>query len=70
MARDRKTGKVEPIQKIWLSAQEAKDYLGCSLDFLEELRNRSEVRFSQFGSRKIWYELASINRFLERHRVV
>ena len=41
MARERKTGKVEPIQKIWLSKTEAIAYLGCSEDFLRSLREKS-----------------------------
>ncbi|RGR26566.1 DNA-binding protein [Parabacteroides distasonis] len=69
MARERKTGKVEPIQKIWLSKTEARAYLGCSEDFLRSLREKAELSFSKFGS-MIWYELRSIDRFLERNKVV
>ena len=69
MPRERKTGKVEPIQKTWLSKQEAESYLGCSEKFLRALREKAEISFSKFGN-TIWYELRSIDRFIERNRVV
>jgi hypothetical protein len=66
----RKTaGKVEPVKKLWLSKEEAMAYLGCSEDFLRDLRNTAKVSFSQDG-RKIWYDLHSIDRYLLRHKVV
>lgn len=68
MSRGINKGKIEPIVKTWLSKDEAQTYLGCSEDFLESLRNKAEVSFSKYGS-KIWYELRSLERFLERNRV-
>ncbi len=65
----RKIGKIQEVEKIWLSKDEAKAYLGCSDDFLERLRNEAQVSFSQFG-KMIWYDLQSINRFLAKNRVV
>lgn len=62
-------GKVEPVQKKWLSPHEAMAYLGCSQDYLEKLRNSAEISFSQKG-RMIWYNLESIDRFLNRNKVV
>lgn len=70
MGRTRTSGKVEQVGKTWLSPQEACAYLGCSLDLLERLRNEAQVSFARYGSRMIWYELRSINRFLERNRVI
>ena len=51
------------------SKTEAIAYLGCSEDFLRSLREKAELSFSKFGS-MIWYELRSIDRFLERNKVV
>lgn len=65
----RKIGKVQEVQKIWLSKDEAKAYLGCSDDFLARLRNEALVSFSQFG-KMIWYDINSINRFLARNKVI
>ena len=62
-------GKVEPVHKVWLSKKEAMAYLDCSSDFLDNIRNKALVSFSQVG-KMIWYDLKSINRFLERNRVV
>jgi hypothetical protein len=36
---------------------------------LRSLREKAELSFSKFGS-MIWYELRSIDRFLERNKVV
>lgn len=65
----RNIGKVQEVQKIWLSKDEAKAYLGCSDDFLARLRNEALVSFSQFGN-MIWYDINSINRFLARNKVI
>lgn len=69
MARTRSYGKIEPVQKTWLSKNEAMCYLGCSKDFLDSLREKAEVSFSKFG-KMIWYDLRSLDRFIERNRVV
>ena len=65
----RNIGKVQEVQKIWLSKDEAKAYLGCSDDFLARLRNEALVSFSQFG-KMIWYDINSINMFLARNKVI
>ena len=69
MGRTKSVGKVEPVNKLWLSAKEAMAYLGCS-ELLEKLRNNAEISFSQYNKRTIWYDLKSIERFIERNRVV
>lgn len=66
----RRIGKVEPIQKTWLSKEEAMKYLGCGEKFLRSLRQNAEINFSQLGGKMFWYELQSINRFIERNRVL
>ncbi len=70
MGRLKKVGKVEPVQKTWLSAKEAMDFLGCGIDFLRDIRNSAEVSFAQYGNKMIWYELRSLERFIEKNRVV
>ena len=62
--------KVEPIQKKWLSKEEAMKYLGCSETFLKKLRNDALVSFSRFGGKMYWYDLASIERFISKNKVV
>lgn len=64
-----KRGKIESIQKLWLSKDEAMAYLGCSGDYLDKLRNSAQVSFSKDG-KMIWYNLESINRFLNRMKVI
>lgn len=67
MGRLRTYGKTAPVTKTWLSAQEACAYLGIKRDMLKRIRESGEVTFSRFGSKTIWYELASIDRFLQRN---
>ena len=69
MGRQKIVGKVEMAPKVWLSSKEAMAYLGCGLDLLESLRNEAQISFSQY-KRKIWYNLKSIDRFLEKNNVV
>lgn len=69
MPRQKVTGKVEPVPKRWLNKQEAMAYLGCGEDFLDRLRNEALVSFSQFGSRMIWYDLASLDKFVIKNKV-
>lgn len=68
MARTKIQGRVEPVPKRWLNKQEAMAYLGVSEDYLTKLREDAEVSFSQVG-KMIWYELASLDRFVLRNRV-
>ncbi len=68
MARTKLQAKVEPVPKRWLNKQEAMAYLGVSEDYLTKLREDAEVSFSQVG-KMIWYELASLDRFVLRNRV-
>lgn len=44
-------------------------YLDCGERLLEVLRGKGEVVFSQYG-KKIWYNAASLNNFLERHKSI
>ncbi len=66
----RQLGKIEPVPKKWLSKAEAMAYLDCSEDFLKTLRDNALVSYSQFGSKMIWYDLQSIERFVQRHKVI
>lgn len=68
MARTKVQAKVEQVPKRWLNKQEAMAYLGVSEDYLTKLREDAEVSFSQVG-KMIWYELASLDRFVLRNRV-
>ncbi len=70
MPNQRTLGKVMPIEKKWLTPEEAKKYLGCKDDFLRNLREKSLISFSRFGRNMFWYELRSLERFLERNKVV
>lgn len=68
MGRTKLQAKVVPAQKKWLSKQEAMAYLGVGEDYLTKLRNEAKVSFSQDG-RMIWYDLASIDRYILRNKV-
>lgn len=68
MGRTKLQAKVEPVPKRWLNKQEAMAYLGVSEDYLKKLRDDASVSFSQDG-RMIWYELASLDRFILKNKV-
>lgn len=70
MPKQRTIGKIEPVQKKWLSSSEAKSYLDCSDEFLQKLRDNALISFSRFGRNMFWYDLASIDKFLQRNKVV
>lgn len=65
----RSEGKVEPVQKMYLSKNEAMAYLGCSEDFLITLRNNAEIIFYKYRN-TVWYDLKSIERFMNRNKVI
>lgn len=62
--------KVESVTKKWLSTAEVCSYLGgCSRDFVEALRENAEITFSKVG-KMYFHELASIDRMLEKNKVL
>ena len=69
MPRTRISAKVETIQPKWINKEEAMRYLGKSEKFLKTLRDEAEVSFSQYRN-EIWYEVKSLDKFLERHKVI
>lgn len=70
MGRTRQIVKVEPVEKKWLNKDEAMKYLGCSETFLRRLRDTASISFARYGNKMYWYDLASIDRFLQRNKVV
>ncbi|MBC5632075.1 helix-turn-helix domain-containing protein [Parabacteroides hominis] len=69
MARGLTISKVESVEKLVMSEDEAIKYLGCSKRFMRTLREKAEISFSKYG-KTFFYEVKSINRFLNRHKVV
>lgn len=69
MPRARKIAEIIRIEKKWLSSSEVKRYLDCSDNFLQKLREEAQISFSRFGG-KFWYELESIEKFIQKHKVV
>lgn len=68
MGRTKLQAKVESVPKRWLNKQEAMAYLGVGEDYLAKLRNEAKISFYQEG-RMIWYDLASIDRFVLKNKV-
>lgn len=69
MGRNIKLSKVEPVEKRWLSTQEAAAYLGISEESLQKLRNERRIVFAQ-DERKLYHEKISLDRYVMRHVVV
>jgi hypothetical protein len=62
-------GKVIPVNPLWVGKQDAMRLLCCGENFLAKLRQNGDLCFAQSG-KKVWYEVLSINRYIERHRVL
>lgn len=62
-------GKVQPVNKIWLSREEAMCFLGCADDYLRKIRESGQVSFCRDG-RMIWYNVNSLQRYIEKHKVI
>jgi len=65
----RRAGKVQPVEKVWLSSREAKAYLDIKDDKLRSLRDSASISFTRIGS-MYWHDKRSIDRLLEKNRVV
>lgn len=57
--------KVAEVERRVLSTREAMAYLDCSADLLERLRREQEITYYKY-SNIIWYDLKSINQFINR----
>lgn len=64
-------GHVVEVQKTWLSSKEAMQYLGCGKDTLRKLREdpANGIVISVISPKMMLYELKSLLRCIERHRV-
>lgn len=58
--------KPNPNEGVWLNTKQAAKALGVSLRTLQEMRNRLEIPFSQFGS-IIRYRAEDIQQYLMDH---
>ena len=67
-AMARKTLPIRELEKVWITTEEACDLMNCSRGFLEDLRDDAEVAWARVAG-KVYYEVASIHRMFERHRV-
>lgn len=70
MGRQRKQAMILPVEKVYLSTAEVMKYLDCSEDFIRELRDKALISFFRFGENKIWYEKSTIDKFIQKHRVI
>ena len=61
--------KANSSKVIWLTTKEAAKALGVSIRTLQEMRNRLEIPFSQFGS-NIRYRTEDIQQYLMDHFVI
>lgn len=64
----RKTLPVKELEKVWITTAEACDWLSCTRNLLDDLRENAEVAYAKIGG-KVYYEVASIHLMFQRHRV-
>jgi excisionase family DNA binding protein len=58
--------KPNPFDGVWLNTKQAAKALGVSIRTLQEMRNRLEIPFSQFGN-IIRYRAEDIQQYLMDH---
>lgn len=64
----RKTLPIRELEKVWITTAEACELMNCTRNFLEDLRDNAELAWAKVAG-KIYYEVASIQRMFERHKV-
>lgn len=60
---------VNPLDKKWISNQEAIKYLGVSEGYMQGLRNKARISFYKVG-RCIFYKVRDIDRMIEQGRII
>ena len=70
MAKKLRTyGKVIPVNPVWIGKEDAMRLLACSESYLKRLRLSGKINYAQDG-RMTWYEVLSINRYINSLRVI
>lgn len=69
MSREKKRVAVLPVEKKWLTSSEAMSYLGCGKNKLAFARNSGLLEVSRIG-RNYLYSLRSLERYIEKNRIV
>lgn len=64
----RKALPITELEKVWITTAEACAWLSCTRNMLDDLRENAEVAYAKIGG-KVYYEVASIHRMFQRHRV-
>lgn len=68
-AKKRQCGVIVPVEPVWVGKEDAMRLLSCGENYLNQLRYDAKIGFAQEG-KKIWYEVKSLNRYIEKHRIV
>lgn len=61
--------KVLPLEKKWLSPEEAMKYLGCGGHYILKLRDSGMIKYSRIGN-KWWFDRESLDRYITSNLVV
>lgn len=70
MPRQRTIGKVEPIQKVWLSKKEAAAYIGVSERYMDEnINQRPDVELYRLSGRCTLYRRENLDRIVTKCRI-
>lgn len=70
MPRQKAIGKVEPIQKVWLSKKEAAAYLGVTERYMDEnINQRPEIDLYRLSGRCTLYNRDNLDRMVMKSRI-
>ena len=62
-------GRMEPLEKKWVTNEEAQAYLGVSKGFMQNLREKGKLPYYKVGS-VVFYRVEDIDRLIEDGKVV
>ena len=70
MPRQRIIGKVEPVQKVWLSKKELAAYLGVTTRYIEmNINTNPRVEMYRPSERIVLYNKENIDRMVRRSKI-
>lgn len=70
MPRQKKVGKVEPVQKVWLSKTELAAYLGVSERYvLENINTNPKVNIYRLSNKAYIYDRQNIDDLIRSSKI-
>jgi len=69
MSRQKIIGKIEPIQKVWLSKKEAAAYLGVTERYMDEINKRPDIDLYRLSNKCFLYSKDNLDSMIRKSRI-